>query len=54
MQTSKQLLNDNDELNQSAVNLILTGRATPFLHNDVISYDDEGELLVSGSKDVFK
>ena len=47
MQTCKQLLNDNDELDQSAVNLILTGSATPFLHNDVISYDDDGEVLVS-------
>ena len=46
MQTCKQLLTDNDELGQAAVNLILTGRATPFIHNDVISYDDEGELLV--------
>ena len=46
MQGTAQLVSDNEELSQSLVNLLLTGRATPHLHNDTIIYDDDGELLV--------
>ena len=41
------LLTDNEDCEQSLLNLMLTGRATPFLHNGKTYYNDEGVMFVS-------
>lgn len=40
------ILGDNEECRVALLNLVLTGVATPYLHNSTIYYDSNGESLV--------
>lgn len=40
-----QLLSDYEEVTRPLVNLLLTGRASPYTHNGKIAFDELGELL---------
>ena len=40
------LLTDMEDADMSLINLVLTGRATPHLHNGDLLYDNQGEMLV--------
>ncbi|RUS85296.1 hypothetical protein EGW08_006943 [Elysia chlorotica] len=39
------LLSDMEDLSQALINLALTGRATPYIHNGELLYDKKGELM---------
>ena len=40
------LLTGNEECTINLINLLLTGRATKYLHNGNVHYDNEGKMLV--------
>lgn len=41
------LLDDYERCLQPALNLLLIGRATPYLHNGKVHHGSDGQLLVS-------
>ena len=53
-ESKAKLLSDMEDLSQALINLALTGRATPYIHNGELLYDKKGELMVSVIKNWFR
>ena len=54
LQHLQHLLTDTEELSHAAINLLLSGSATPHLHNDTLFYDEHGDTLVKTYVKMYK